>query len=82
MNNIGKLLIALFLLGICGVCQAAPTAELTVTPSSGTLQDSYIMRVTVKNGSEVKYPELEGGEDFDILLLGPELQVKITNGIV
>ena len=53
-----------------------------VNPKSGTIKDSYLFSVVVENASRRVTPEIRGGEDFNVQLLGPSQSTTIINGEV
>ncbi|RIL12096.1 MAG: hypothetical protein DCC75_01055 [Proteobacteria bacterium] len=55
---------------------------IEVNPSSGTLDDIFVMSVNVEGIEEAAVPLLEGGDDFKLSLIGPRNEVRIVNGKV
>ena len=62
--------------------QQQASLSLHVSPTSGSLDDTYTFSVTVSGTQNAEYPELIGGEDFDVHLVGPQSSVNIINGRV
>ena len=56
--------------------------EVTVSPTSGYADESYTMRVVIEGVQEAPYPNLIGGDDFDVEIVGPSSSVQIVNGNV
>lgn len=55
---------------------------IEVTPSRGGLDELFAMRVILEDVPEDAVPMLEGGDDFQLTLIGPERSVIIINGEV
>ncbi|MCB0340478.1 MAG: BatD family protein, partial [Bdellovibrionales bacterium] len=60
--------------------QSTPSVSLEVSPTSGTLDDTFQLVITISGTQNAQYPELHGGEDFEISLIGPESSMQIING--
>ncbi|RMG42623.1 MAG: protein BatD [Candidatus Dadabacteria bacterium] len=58
------------------------TLSLKVEPTSGTLNDDFMMYVTINGTTSAQYPLLSGGDDFNLTLVGPQTKMEIINGQV
>jgi len=62
---------------------AAPRLSLEVHPNFGTVDDFFILSVTLADGPEdATAPLLTGGGDFRLSLLGPASSLQIANGSI
>ncbi len=85
MAKLGKLitLICLFLgFAASNVAVADPSISLSVEPTTGTLDDTFVLSITVEGSAETEYPILSGGDEFEVNLIGPETRIEVINGTV
>jgi hypothetical protein len=86
MDRLGnKLLITLYLsvlLIFPLLAWAAPKVTLEVDHSDISISESVIYSVKVNDAIDSEYPNLEGGEEFEVSLIGPETRVEIVNGVI
>jgi hypothetical protein len=61
---------------------AGPAVTSEITPRSGGLDDLYIFTVTIEGAQTQSPPQLSGGTDFSLQLLGPQTSISIINGTV
>lgn len=85
MAKLGKLIVIFILLfnfSLSNTANADPSISLFVEPTTGTLDDTFILSVTVEGSTETEYPILTGGDEFEVNLIGPETRIEVINGVV
>lgn len=63
--------------------QTTPTISLSVSPTSGQINDVFFLNIIVDGEIDSNTaPELHGGKDFSITYIGPKVSVVISNGSI
>lgn len=73
-------LIAIFILLPATASGDEPKLSISASPTSGSMQDDFVMSVTIEGQGNGTIPKLSGGEDFKLSLIGPETRIEIING--
>lgn len=60
----------------------APKISLQVSPTSGTMDEVYVLAVIIDGGKADSTPFLAGGDGWKLSLIGPRNEVRIVNGQV
>lgn len=60
----------------------ADTLEVTVRPSSGTIEDNYLLTVTLRDVDVEGPPQIADSDDFTVRYMGPQSAIQIVNGII
>lgn len=86
MARLGKivlLFILIFIPSLLGAAWAAvPDVKMKVDHTSISLSENIILSIAITNALDTEYPNLTGGEDFEVTLLGPETRIEVINGSV
>lgn len=78
-----KYLLALLFLFLVPVnLFAEPTVALDVYPKSGTIDDTFVLSVTVQGTNESEWPILDEEDNFFVHTIGPETSIQVINGRV
>jgi hypothetical protein len=83
---VNKKLVLIIVIALFGLCLQSgwsqPRVSATVSPQSGNMDDQYVFTVQIDGLQQSEYPVLEGGEDFEIMQIGPQSSLQIINGQV
>ena len=60
----------------------ATPLETTLRPSSGTIEDTFLLTITIHNAQETGQPAIGNSDDFTAQYIGPQSAVQIVNGVV
>jgi hypothetical protein len=84
MDKLGSKFLALLylLLAIPVLAWGVPQVSIEVDSTDISLSESIVYSVKVNDAIDSEYPNLEGGEEFEVSLIGPETRVEIVNGVI
>ncbi|MBX7144689.1 MAG: BatD family protein, partial [Oligoflexia bacterium] len=61
---------------------ASPNFFLRVTPTAGSIDETFLLAITLEDADASGTPELSGNDDFAVSLIGPQTSIQILNGHV